>query len=975
MPILIAALLLLLASPVLAQSWRMEPVRSSVAAVESDSADQLQQRFDQLLKANPSDPTAMLGLATLTRLQYRHHLSDSLYTGLLGASGVTDTIRVLAALGYAEGLLARGDLTHATRAYRQALDLATNLRSIPFITEVRIGLSEALNWSESREEADSLLSLTAPDLRFLPLPLAASLRCHRGGEPTDPGELDELEEARAGLVIAERESDGRLAALCILQIAAAHFRFGTMDSALILSAKAAALQERLHDRLGFALSLQWRGYLLMTNGQFGEAREAFDRAILEGTAVGNRGSVAHAHLNLTAVYLRFGDLLTATNFAVVADSELNAVGDHRALNTLRLLRGDLARAAGDTARARTIYTDVISRSSRYGGYSSVGPYRSLARMALVRGDWAGAEHLLLQAQSIANRTGFEVWARRIQYDFGLLALARNDLPEAERRFTTLRSELRPEEQERGYAATVRMAEVALRLGNLDRATGLMQEAADSLDARRMRLGDRSLRLLAFQRRDDDSDPDLAMATILAGMVAGGRVEAAFSLAERRRARELRERMLRLDVLRGAGNLNVSGGGQTGTSAELIRAIPDSSTAIIEFVTGRGGEPSVAFALSRAGLRAVILPKADSLLPDIERLQVFIQSRQPATALARSLGAAILDPVLALLPSNVQSLVIIPDGPLHHVPFEALIARDGPVITRYAVSLLPSITVGVQLWQRPPSTSPPDILAFGDPEFGTGLPTGSEGAAFRTAFTASGGLGRLRHSGGEVERVGRYAKHATVLRLRQASEAYLRSSDLARYRVIHFATHALVDERSAARTALALAPGNGQDGFVSAADLAGLHLRADLVVLSACRTAGGQVINGEGVQGLTAPLLEAGARATVATRWQVSDDQTMEILDVMYQGLAHGLTAGAALQTAKLDAFHRGVPPAEWAAFVLVGDQSVRISLRQPATAVSWWIGVVALVLGLVGYGLLKVNRRSSERRSPAVARSARTHQT
>jgi CHAT domain-containing protein len=333
----------------------------------------------------------------------------------------------------------------------------------------------------------------------------------------------------------------------------------------------------------------------------------------------------------------------------------------------------------------------------------------------------------------------------------------------------------------------------------------------------------------------------------------------------------------------------------------------------------------------------------------------------------------MDPIIGLLPPGVRNLMIVPDGPLHHVPFEVLESRGGPIITRYAVSLLPSATVGARLWQRPPSSAPAEVLAFGDPEFGAEPPSGSEAAAFRAAFARSGGLPRLRHSGDEVKRIGRYAAHATVLRDRQASEAFLRSNRLDRFRIVHFATHALVDERSSARSALALAPGNGEDGFVSAADLAGLDLRADLVVLSACRTAEGQVINGEGIQGLTAPLLEAGARTTVATRWPVSDDQTLEIVEAMYRGLADGMTVGAALQAAKLDAFNRGVPPAEWAAFVLVGDASVLIPLSRPGIAGIWW--VLGAVLLVAAYGALTVKRRSAERRSPAAARSARTHQT
>ena len=112
----------------------------------------------------------------------------------------------------------------------------------------------------------------------------------------------------------------------------------------------------------------------------------------------------------------------------------------------------------------------------------------------------------------------------------------------------------------------------------------------------------------------------------------------------------------------------------------------------------------------------------------------------------------------------------------------------------------------------------------------------------------------------------------------ASAAYLKHAQLTPFRVIHFATHALVDEHTAARTALALAPSEGETGLVGPSDLAALKLNADLVVLSSCRSAGGVLVNGEGIQGLTAPLLEAGTQVVVATRWQVDDRKAYRFVD-------------------------------------------------------------------------------------------------
>src|SRR6185369_3035055 len=191
------------------------------------------------------------------------------------------------------------------------------------------------------------------------------------------------------------------------------------------------------------------------------------------------------------------------------------------------------------------------------------------------------------------------------------------------------------------------------------------------------------------------------------------------------------------------------------------------------------------------------------------------------------------------------------------------------VERYAMSVAPSAAVVAALWQRVRERGtlvgrPVRLLAFGDPAFAkrgsTGILTDAAVETYSSAFDSAGGLQRLEASGREARLVARFAPEAEVRLRERASAAYLKHAPLEHLRVIHFATHALVDDRTAARTALVLAPGEGESGFVGPGDLAALQLDADLVVLSACRTAAGVVLGGEGIQGLTAPLLQAGARS-------------------------------------------------------------------------------------------------------------------
>jgi CHAT domain-containing protein len=137
----------------------------------------------------------------------------------------------------------------------------------------------------------------------------------------------------------------------------------------------------------------------------------------------------------------------------------------------------------------------------------------------------------------------------------------------------------------------------------------------------------------------------------------------------------------------------------------------------------------------------------------------------------------------------------------------------------------------------------------------------------------------------------------------------------------------------------LAPGGGESGIVGAGDLAALRLDADLVVLSQCHSAGGVLVAGEGVQGLTSPLLQAGARAVIATAWRIGDRAAVPFVDALYAALARGLPVAEALRAAKLHAVRRGESPRVWAAFQAIGDPLVVVPLR-PSPPAPWWAALL-----------------------------------
>ena len=761
------------------------------------------------------------------------------------------------------------------------------------------------------------------------------------------------------------------------------------DSALTVLAEVVRLQRRAHDRSALAETLVRQADALRTLGMYGEARRALREASAEAEA-------SHNDFALGAVYTALGSLALRLRDNVDADAQLRraeqlfaASGDSVSLVGVYSFRAILEASVGDTAAA---VRHARAAADFYGATGDVSEQfamlRQLVSAEIGARDWAAAESVIAEARALADRTEQPAFRSSLYFDSGRLALHRGRLDEAERQFTRHLAGL-DSNADRVLEYTTRsyLADIHARRGELARAEREISAANDALDAWRATLPDDQLRLLAFQATANDLDArDPSAARVIAALATGGRAGAALALAERARARTLMDHLAQDAAMRvtedggravasaAAGQpvlRSAAASGPAPSHRDLTALLPDAHAALVEYVAGREGAPSTVFVVTRAGVRAHTLPPADSLADAIARFGAMLERGDDPGALARSLGAALLDSALAGLDSGVTRLVMVPDGPLHRVPFDALRMADGRyVVERYAVSLAPSAGVAAALRRRPRASAnaPVRLLAMGDPTFaatpgttrGTERPDVADG---RSAFDSAGSLPRLKASGAEARAVARYAAEADVRLGDAASAAFLEQAPLAGYRVIHLATHAIVDDRAIGRSAIALAPGDGESGIVLPGDLAALDLDADLVVLSACRTAGGVVLDGEGVQGLTAPLLEAGARAVMATGWRIDDRRTVRFVLDFYDALARGRTVGDALHDAKLAALRRGAPPGEWAAFVVVGDPTVTIPLTTPRRAVpaEGLAVILGTVLGLGGVAVAVMVARRKRR--------------
>ncbi len=933
MPAVVAALLLVPQGQATETPRRI--LLQATRAVEGDSAPALEAAWRARLRRDSTDRAARLGVATLARLRFDYATAAHDYALLFTRdSAALDGYAVQARLGQASALRVRGQYGRADEWLALAVREAHAIGDSAAETESLIGLA-LTRIRTSAAPAESLLDSAA---RLVPPAddrLRGAVRCARAALLSATGRDGARAEAQAGAELEERAGDRRYHASCLHLLAQHYIVRGVMDSAGLYLSMAVGEYRAARDHAGLSVALQWLGWARGTIGDFGAARSDLRAAIGEARRSGAASTEAWANMNLAEISLRIGEMDSGTAEAARASALLAAQGDPYGEAAARALEGDMARAGRDIPRARAAYRESLALEEKSGRPAAqLTLHNGLASLAMMEADWSAAGRELDAALGIARTRGMTGWERGLDYQLAIVALGRGDLTEAERALRRLWTA--PQQPVRLYQSHVLLAEVYARRGGelaIDSAGAELDAAMDELDRWRASLRERDLRLLAFQVNETGLDSDQGVATVLDALAGRGRVALAFSLAERRRARELLDRLVQGESLReeegheGGARDSSRRAMAAATVDDVIAALPDGRTAVVEYVTGRGGEPTTVFVLTRAGLTSHRLASIDSLEARVARFAALVESGSEAPALARELGSALLGAVVAGLPAGIVGLVVIPDDVLHRVPFEVLrTADDRPVLERFAVSIAPSAAVEVRLWRRA-RTRPGAggaILALGDPMPGAGAAADSSGnGAMRGAFP------RLPASGREAELVARYARRADV-RLRQdASEAWLKRAPLAGFDLLHFATHAVVDERTLARTALLLSPGGGEDGVVGPGDLARLRLDAELVVLSACRTAGGVVVGGEGVQGLTGPLLEAGARAVVATQWPIGDASTVRFVSAFYAALAHGARAGAALHAAKLDARSRGAPVSEWAAFVLVGDPFARVALRSP----------------------------------------------
>jgi tetratricopeptide (TPR) repeat protein len=785
--------------------------------------------------------------------------------------------------------------------------------------------------------------------------------------------LSDYPQARAayerGLQIARQLGDRRGTGGALVSLGILAKTLGDYDQALDYFQQGLQLAEETGDKSLIATALGNLGSLYHVRGDFARALAAYQRSLRLREESKHAPGIAVMLTNIGLIYKAQGNYALALDYLQRGLTVKREINDRPSISSSLSHLGSLYADQRDYARALDYLRQSLALSEGLGDRSGIA--HTLSHIGLTyyeQGDYKTAldhwQRSLAIRETIGERAGVaNAWAKIADAYLKLGQPA----------------------EAADYAG--RAAAVARQIGqpellmNARTSAGLAQEALGQPAAARESLlgavaAAESLRLLAAgdeQEQGRSFESLVAPYNALIGLSVRQRDPVqALLYADRAKGRVL------LDVLRD-GRVNITkamtpdevrqeralAAAMAAPNAQLarLRQQPDPDAAQVSALSARLDQARLAYQAFQTGLyaehpqlqtqrghaspltsadAAALLPDAASALLEYavteDETYLFVVTRggDGASPDVRAYPLGVKGAELSQL-QGVTRLRIVPDGPLWELPFQALHAGPrGYLIEQYAVSYAPSLAVLREMRRRrdgraTPPHAPPTVrrgaglLALGNPSLGGTAAAGVEGARdeplspLPSAEREVNVLGQLYGRGQSRVLVGPEARESAVKR------------EAGNYRVLHFATHALLDDHNPMYSRIMLASeaeSSSEDGLLEAWEVMRLDLSAELVVLSSCQTARGRVAAGEGTIGISWALFVAGCPAEVVSQWQVDSARTTELMIEFHRNLVGAPSAGRRSPT-KAEALQRAAlkmlrgpysHPAYWAAFVLIGDE-------------------------------------------------------
>jgi len=605
--------------------------------------------------------------------------------------------------------------------------------------------------------------------------------------------------------------------------------------------------------------------------RFDEAIPFLDAARESAGQCGAKYLLAASLGNLGWCYLMLGDIDRAQDAFTRAEALSAQIGYRDAqqrwlgqLGNICMIRRDLDRAADYQQRAAALARDIGNDA-----WVAIA-FNNLAQISLEKGDLAAARSFIGQALAINRRLGDQgslVYSELVAA--AIDAKARQYGPAESGYQTAIEQAPRAHAPDVLWAAHGWLAALYQETGRPMQAEAQYRNAIDTIDREWDKL-----------KSDDWKTTFLALRTLIGFfqdyvdfLIDRGQTEKALEVAESSRARVLNQRLEH----RGAVSPNFQ-------LRKLLDVARESHAVILSYWLAP--ERCSVWVIGSGRVSRFDLPPAKEIAGMVQKYtELVTQGGDPLArndAAASALYHAVLGPVYKLIPPG-SNVIVVPDGALHELAFETLVV-PGPQphywIEDAAIATAPSLRVLQGDDHQPART--PRLLLMGDPvligqEFPPLPKVKKEIAAVEEQFPAPN---RMVFTGASA-----------------VPAEYAKASP-ANFTDIHFATHATANRESPLNSAIILSH-QGDSYKLYARDVAGVPLRAELVTLSACRSAGAIAYAGEGLMGFAWAFLQAGAQNVIATLWDEDDAVSADLMRVLYKEIAAGQTPARALRDSKL----------------------------------------------------------------------------
>jgi CHAT domain-containing protein/lipopolysaccharide biosynthesis regulator YciM len=819
---------------------------------------------------------ANMGLVYFDQGDYTRSLE--VYHKALAAFGVLNNNRALAATLFNIGTV------HSEQGYySQAIEFFERSRTISETLGDKRGISDAFNnlGTAYREQGNYIDALEHYQKSAVIKEALghkdgiANVLLNIGNLNSDQGDYRQAAEYyRKALALFDAVGDKRGTGMALGNLGNAHRSQGLLQAALEYYQNSVTTLEAVGAKANIANVLDNIGALYREHGEYSMALQFHHKSLAMQEATGNKNGVARTLVNIARVHELQGRTSEALESAELAADLASQIGRLEVLWRAQVIVGNARRALGlVTGAARALESAIAAIETLRTHVVGSENAQQLFFETKVAPYHAMVELLLEQDKAVDAFAVAEHAKSRVVVD--VLAKGRSDVRKA----------MTIGEQKREEALR---AEIVTLNTQISRETARKSPDAALLAQLNTQLQKTRLEFEGFKNTLYAAHPEL--------------------------------RIYRGDV-------------PTLKPDQVHGLLLGTKTALVEFVVTE--QKTFLFVVTnppRFGIEVYsVVIKEKDLTDHIERFRRLLASadgRFPTAA--RQLYDLLLLPVSRQLKDKGR-LVIVPDGPLWELPFQALQAPGGRyVIEDHTVSFVPSLTVLREMIRsrsrRAPKPEGPTLLAMGNPALG------KETVARVNAVFMDEKLEPLPDAERQVRSLAKiYGSDRVKSYVGGEAREERFKSEAGNYGILHLATHGILNDRSPMYSHLLLAQTgeeSKEDGLLEAWELMNLDLKADLAVLSACETARGRVGKGEGMIGLTWALFVSGVPTTVVSQWKVRSDSTADLMVEFHRRLRSqsakspatwGVATALREAALKVKADPRYRHPFHWAGFIVIGD--------------------------------------------------------